>query len=43
MSEMIGPEIKNFDGKDYTSVYFLPDYKRFGLKNGLTKDMIALM
>jgi DNA topoisomerase-2 len=29
--------------KPYTKVCFKPDYSRFGLKDGLTKDMIALL
>jgi DNA topoisomerase-2 len=42
MSEMKGPEIGSYSGTDFTTVSFLPDYKRFGLK-GLTTDMASLL
>ena len=30
-------------GKPYTKVVFKPDYKRFGIPNGLSKNMIELL
>jgi DNA topoisomerase-2 len=36
------PVIKSCKKKPYTTVSFEPDYKRLGLKNGLTESMISL-
>jgi DNA topoisomerase II len=36
------PTIKSCKKKPYTTVSFEPDYKRLGLKNGLTQAMISL-
>jgi DNA topoisomerase-2 len=36
------PVITSCKKKPYTMVSFEPDYKRLGLKNGLTQDMISL-
>ena len=37
------PKVTKTKSKPYTSVSFLPDYQRFGLKNGLTTDIISLL
>ena len=37
------PKVTKTKSKPYTSVSFIPDYQRFGLKNGLTKNIIALL
>jgi DNA topoisomerase-2 len=36
------PEITNCKKKPYTTVSFIPDYKRLGLNEGLTQSMIQL-
>lgn len=42
MSEKSAPKIKSCSKKPYTSIRFLPDYKRFGM-DGLSNDMYELM
>jgi DNA topoisomerase II len=43
LEELCPPKITSYKGKPYTKVSWLPDYKRFGLKDGnLTKDMYDL-
>ena len=37
------PKVTKTKSKPYTSVSFIPDYQRFGLKNGLTSDIISLL
>ena len=37
------PKVTKTKSKPYTSVSFIPDYQRFGLKNGLTTDIISLL
>ena len=37
------PKITKSKAKPYTKVSFLPDYERFGLKDGITDDMYALL
>ena len=37
------PTIVKYTGKPYTQVKWLPDYKRFGLKNGLSDGMRELI
>jgi len=37
------PKVTKTKSKPYTSVSFIPDYQRFGLKNGLTADIISLL
>jgi DNA topoisomerase-2 len=37
------PKVSKTKSKPYTSVSFIPDYQRFGLKNGLTPDIISLL
>jgi DNA topoisomerase-2 len=37
------PKVTKCKLKPYTSVSFIPDYKRFGLKSGLTADIISLL
>lgn len=37
------PKITKTKAKPYISVSFIPDYQRFGLKTGLTPDIIALL
>jgi DNA topoisomerase-2 len=37
------PVIKTFTGKPYTKIKFCPDYKKFGLDQGITDDMYALL
>ena len=37
------PKVTKTKSKPYTSVSFTPDYQRFGLKNGLTTDIISLL
>ena len=36
------PEIKSYSSKDYTSVTFYPDFKRFGMKH-LEDDIYKVM
>jgi DNA topoisomerase-2 len=42
MSEMQGPNIESYSGPDFTSVEFVPDFKRFGMK-GMSDDMVQLL
>jgi DNA topoisomerase-2 len=35
------PKIKDYEGKPYTRIRFLPEYTRFGIE-GLTPDMVSL-
>jgi len=37
------PVITKATGKPYTKVVFKPDYKRFGIPNGLSKNMVKLL
>lgn len=37
------PVITKVSGKPYTKVVFKPDYKRFGVPNGLSKNMVELL
>lgn len=37
------PKVTKTKSKPYTSVSFIPDYQRFGLKTGLTPDIISLL
>ena len=37
------PKVTKTKSKPYTSVSFIPDYQRFGLKTGLTTDIISLL
>ena len=37
------PKVTKTKSKPYTSVSFIPDYQRFGLKKGLTTDIISLL
>lgn len=43
MSEKSVPEIKTCRTYPYTRFTFTPDYKKFGLQSGLTKDMYDIM
>jgi len=42
MTEHSEPEIKSYTGKDYTSVEFYPDFKRFGMEN-MERDIYKIM
>lgn len=43
-NQVIEPaKITKFSGKPYTKVTFLPDYEKFGLVEGITGDMFALL
>lgn len=42
MKDKTKPVIRACSKKPYTRITFLPDYTRFGLRNGLTDDMYAL-
>ena len=42
LDEICKPIIKKCVKKPYTKVEFLPDYERFGMKDGLTDDMYNL-
>jgi DNA topoisomerase-2 len=37
------PVIRSFTGKPYTKIKFAPDYKKFGLEQGITDDIYALL
>ena len=43
LEKVDSPKISKTKTKSYTSVSFIPDYQRFGLKNGLTSDIISLL
>ena len=43
LNEIEKPVITKSSGKPYTKVVFKPDYKRFGIPNGLSKNMIELL
>lgn len=36
------PKIQKFSGKPYTKITFFPDYKKFGLHQGITQDIFNL-
>jgi DNA topoisomerase-2 len=38
---MKAPEILSYQGKNYTRISFLPDFKKFGIKS-LSKDIVDL-
>ena len=42
MKERSKPQIKTSQKQPYTQITFLPDYERFGLKNGITEDIYNL-
>ena len=42
MTERNKPEIKASQKQPYTQITFLPDYERFGLKDGITDDIYDL-
>ena len=37
------PVIKTFTGKPYTKIKFVPDYEKFGLTEGITDDIYAML
>lgn len=37
------PKISKFSGKPYTKITFFPDYKKFGLENGITDEIFQLL
>lgn len=37
------PKIQKFSGKPYTKITFFPDYKKFGLNEGITDDVFSLL
>jgi len=43
MSHIGEPVIEASESTDYTKVSFIPDYQRFGLKKGLTNDILAVL
>ncbi|KAL1952730.1 hypothetical protein VTO42DRAFT_4408 [Malbranchea cinnamomea] len=43
MSKMGKPKITDYKGDDYTKVTFKPDFKRFGMENGMDDDFVALV
>ena len=43
MSKMDKPKISAHKGDDYTKVTFKPDFKRFGMENGMDDDFEALV
>lgn len=43
LSVINNPVVKKTKAKSFTTIVIQPDYKRFGLVNGLTDDIIALL
>lgn len=43
MSQKSKPKITKCSGTSYTRITFLPDYPRFEMKKGLTRDTLALL